>query len=223
LRIVEVPFNYEVLAADGRRMGEGRSVGLHLSDVIRYMRATLKGEAVTPFAPGAGLVHLAMGFMFELVVERIETGMRDYFGGQRGLVINQGEMELDKIFMTPDGLNVEDGCLEEYKWTRLSIKKILDAGAFQKHFWYWLVQIMANCWGQGTTRGRLIACFANGDYSWKKGEWVTDANGNKSYMPNGEPTYVQRDFYFTEEELKANWSMVLSCAQEMREKGLVAA
>lgn len=219
MHLAASPFQYEQLSADGRRMGEGRSAGVHLSDVIRWMRVHGMGEKLGDPADRAQATDLmTMGFVLE---RAIEVAMRDYFSMQRN-VVAQGETFLDGIYMTPDGVNVDDGAVEEDKFTKMSLRKVLvmeegpegklrpklhnglplvDQQKFERAFWYWVVQVASNCYGVGSTKGRIIACFVNGDYSWKP--------------PLGNTIFMQFDLGFEEWELKRNWAMVCNARDAM--------
>ncbi len=182
----EVPFNWELRSADGEAMGEGRSKGLHLSDIIRYMREC-NGER---FRNGPGGENwMVWGFIWERLVPHILAG---YFGMQRPLRIMQGEQVLNGIAMTPDAINTEDGRLEEYKATWKSQKRLPEGSTpeelidcLETHFHFWLWQIKAYSYAVGTTQARLVVAFLS--------------------FP---PRFRCIELDFTEQELVANWEMI---------------
>jgi len=195
MEFISLPLVYEPTSSDGRPMGEGRSVGVHLSDIIKFMRVRGMGEKLD----GKGNQDLmTMGFIFE---KTIETAMRDYFAMQRPIVIPQNETLLDGIYMTPDATNVEDGYQEEYKFTKKTLKKALEKEDFERHFWFWLVQVASACHAMGTDLARIIACFVMGDWSWKP--------------PNGDTAFRCFDLRFEPWELTNNWDLVKQARDEM--------
>jgi len=196
VRVSERPFEWELRAADGRRMGEGRSPGLHLSDVINNMKACL-GETYPDSSGGENF--MVWGFIWEMLVPKI---LARYFGFQRPLRVLQGETKLDGIACTPDAINTDDGYLEEYKATWIGQKRLgpedqtdeellenllnnPDPKTARKFYW-WLVQLRANCWVQGTERARLVIAFLS--------------------FP---PRFRCIEFEFPEQELRENWRMLL--------------
>jgi hypothetical protein len=204
MRAKVVPFSPVLLDASGRPMGEGRGLGVHLSDVIRFMRITL-GEldeaalANTPqgFAIGGWLFELWMG-----------QALATYLSYSDANLIAPGECELDGILMNPDRLDIDDERLWEMKATHKTMKKLIDADGsinvegLKKFFWYWLVQILAYCKVMGTRKARLVVNFVNGDYTFKP--------------PFGGPQFVAIDFEFNQAEVEDNWKMVLVNAAAMR-------
>lgn len=193
----DIPFTFDLTTADGRRMGEGRSPGIHLSDVIKYMRLTIAKEKIRE----TGSDNWAMlGFAFENVVE---DALVRYFGKAKGReVVSQSECCVDGIFITPDGYDLSDGSYEEYKATWRSLKKLDD---FHKWFWHWEVQLKGNCYAAGTNKARLVMFFVMGDYSFRP--------------PEGGPQLRCREYEFTDEELEENWEMVKRVRDEMVEQG----
>lgn len=190
-------------------MGEGRSEGVHLSQIIRWVREKSEG----PIRETGNDHFITMGFMLEVILERGFKLFGNMMRKDRDRIVRPGEYELDGIYMNPDGVDNRDGTLEEYKATYKSLGRLTgtnpdkgdcagDVLCWVKRFhWWWLVQIMAYCWVVGTERARLIVWFANGDYSHKP--------------PLGGPQIVVVELEFTLEELQGNWANVLKYRDEM--------
>lgn len=211
MKMIQVPFYFKKTDASGKAMGVGRSKGRHLSEIITHMR-----RQVGELKPGRGNdTFMTMGFLFELMVER---ALQEYFvlGGRS--VVKQGETELDGIFMTPDAVNASDGRLEEYKATWKSAKKIATPELFERHFWYWLMQIKAYCYAMGCTKARLVVLFVNNDWNppepklycfefeFEQGELIHNWNivkAHRDIMDGKSPEEVMEDQQAEEEEAEA--------------------
>jgi hypothetical protein len=91
-----------------------------------------------------------------------------------GVVFHPGEMEVDGIYMTPDGVDVirsgptptDAGsfiiALHEFKTTYKSVKTVADL----QTQWMWLTQMKAYCKGLGTTIAYMHTLFLCGDYKY---------------------------------------------------------
>jgi hypothetical protein len=201
MRLSEGKLQLELLDAEGRRMGEGRAEGMHLSDVLQYMRRC-SGQDLS-----GGNIRFAMfGFIWEQI---IEEGFESYVRRQRRETVRPEPMQVDGIWMSPDSIDSADETLEEFKATWKSLGRLtkhyggVQAG-LEEHFWYYLVQIMAYCKAWGTLKARLIVCFINGDYSFKE--------------PLGGPQIVCLEMTFTQQELDDNWRSVLNHRDDMEAK-----
>lgn len=204
MNVRDVDIELQLLNAAGQPMGLGRSAGDHLSQIIKFIgfeQGERWGNQPTFGDPG---LTLAFGFMFESAFDSIFSRYMQY---QRQ-VEQQGEICSDGIYMTPDGFNVADGYVEEYKATWRSMKKWnVD---FADHFWHWLIQVQGYCHGLGTNKARIIAFFTQGSY--KFGDPV-----------EGGPRIRMREFEFTDAELKGNWQRVLAARERMHEAAKGAA
>lgn len=189
---VQIPF--ELRTADGRRMGEGRSPGIHLSRVLMFMEKALEDRPRSKSGQPANDMWAAFGFIFERWVEKALT---EYYGFQRAIRVEQQELLCDGIYLTPDAINVEDGCYEEYK-ARWRSRAKWDGPDWERHFWKELAQVKAVCHVIGTTRARLVIFFVCGD--WKP--------------PCPHPP-VCREFEFTEQELQHNWNVIVRHKQAL--------
>lgn len=164
--------------------GTPRSPGLHVSTIIKSIcheidpkRFPLSADGDLPWN------RFEVGFTFERVLEQA-------FASRLPHIFRPGEIFLDGIYLSPDGIDPDGWVLEEYKATWMTSH---DAPEGAK-FWHWKIQMMAYCHALGTLRARLRALFING--------W-----GDKN------PQYKVWEFEFTEHELLCNWSMILRQAQ----------
>ncbi len=128
------------------------------------------------------------------------------------LIYHMGEMHLDGISMSPDGVTVpkpEDnfdwdlgsGIIEEFKATYKSSRKPIEDQ------WMWMCQIKAYCKALPTTCARLHVLHLCGDYDY-----------NRPGMP---PQYIVHAIQFTQKEIDANWNMLLTELEDWKRKGLV--
>lgn len=159
-----------------------RTDGLHVSTIIKSIcqeidpkRFSTKGDL--PWN------RFETGFTFERVLELA-------FASRLPHIFRPGEIELDGILMSPDGIDPDGFVLEEYKCTWMYSNDAPDS----TKFWHWFVQMKAYCHALGTLRARLRVLFVNG--------W-----GNK------EPEYKVWNIAFTDAELQDNWNMILKHAR----------
>ena len=101
------------------RPTEGRSEGLHLSSILRDIdnRVINVGKrqdfsSLSRSEQAQGTVYQQAGFMFEdLMTSFWKSRLLSYF--PKDQFLQQGEIERDGIFMTPDALYVPDWILIE--------------------------------------------------------------------------------------------------------------
>lgn len=159
--------------------GVPRSEGLHVTDIIRDIEERFTRRP-TP-AGGEWDLELAgeLGFMFERQMEAEIDAVRP------------GEVELDGISMSPDGIEEIDGDtrLVEYKVTWRSIKK--DPTETPK----WLMQTKAYCHALGLDTAVFHILYLCGN--WKP--------------PS--PIYRQYIIWYTQQELQENWDMLVNHAR----------
>lgn len=204
MKAAEVPFDFEMTDASGRSMGQGRSVGLHLSQIIKYMRTAGKGEKLDA---AGGEKFMMTGFILEMMLEEmLGRFFGQYVARSRGLIVTQQELHHDGIYLTPDAYNAKDQRSEEYKATWRSMRKLYEPGGLVHYFWHYLVQVKAACYVMGTTKALLVIFFVNGDYTHQP--------------PNGGPQIRAIELEFGEDELEKNWEMLKVNGQDMLEKGL---
>lgn len=171
-----------------------RSEGVHLSHVLTYIEEQL-GKKYENNSGGQN--YMAMGFVWERL---LEVALNE---PENPNIIRPGEQCLNGIYLTPDGYNIADGCLEEWKCTWKSChpeRSPIDGPKFQRWFW----QQMGYCKALGLTKSRLRVFYINGDYG-----------ANRRPMP------FQYDISFTQSEIDDNWDMVLAHAEIMHGEGLI--
>jgi hypothetical protein len=200
---------------DLEQSGELRTPGCHMSDVLRTMQQDVDpgtfGKPGSPFLPDA-TTHLrfAMGFNFERVMEIA-------FASRRMDIVRIGEVEVDGIIGSPDGvdMNANPPAVTELKLTWKSTKgtpwpcdehEFIREGCDQcthswapKHMW-WIMQMKAYCYMLGLRHATLRALFVNGSYS------------------NMAPTLRGWSFEWTQEELAAFWQQL---KRQAYDKGLL--
>lgn len=108
------------------------------------------------------------------------------------MIWQPGELELDGVAMTPDGLG-EDGAIDEFKCT---YKSSLKGGSPRDIAieWLWLAQVKAYCLRVESLAARLHVLYVNGGYRFDGGE---------------APEYRVYGLRFSEQELRANWGVVM--------------
>jgi hypothetical protein len=134
---------------------------VHATDVIRYI-GQRSGLMVTYSNSGSGWnLYLAgeTGFLWERVLSHV-------FGKEAAE--RPGEVELDGITGSPDGITVIDGelALEEYKVTWKSSKWGIEEN------WYWMTQTKAYMKMCGVTLCRFRILYVMGEYRGKGPEYV---------------------------------------------------
>lgn len=198
-----------------------RSTGLHLSSVLRDL-ALRSGVLDQQYAE--------QGNLDENIILHVGLAVEDYLAKCQHpeICYHPGELHLDGIAMSPDGITLIDSedladkfqveldtwVLSEFKVTRKSsrdFKESLRLRAKKVLLWLWQVQAYRYAMNKRCEAGlecyiaRLHIFFLNGDYS-REG-------------PGGQPCYQIFQLEFTPEELESNWCMILSHANCMREEG----
>jgi len=189
-RIESLPSHYFSMEALSRE----RSEGLHLSQILEDIEQTLnprdydsEGRDWEPYRK--------LGFTWEraLKLSQLKTAY------ENGDLIDPGEIKVDGIWMSPDGLHLGDEALEEWKLTYKSSSRVdrdgID-GAFPRWFW----QMKSYCHALGTRKATLRTFFVNGDYRWLKGG------------PESEKDMTWR-IEFTKREIEDNWNMITRTAK----------
>lgn len=171
------------------RRGEGedpvRSEGVHLTDVIRDLMVTAQMQRT---ASGSfwlqGDLEMAgeVGFMWEEVLSR---ALKDR------LPCRIGEVELDGITMSPDGIEVVDGesILSEYKVAWASSRKEPTEN------FKWMAQVKGYCKALGMSKVKMYILYLNGD--WKPPK----------------PQYKCFLISFSQLEIDEGWEMILGHAR----------
>lgn len=157
-------------------VSHGRSRGHHLSGIIRAIALQLK-----ILAPGSGdgFTKMAAGLAWEeWVIPRLH----------QNILKHPGEFLKDGIYMSPDGLSIDDDGevrVHEFKFTWKSAAKQTDQE------WMWMAQAKAYCLAAGTNRASMHVYYVNGDYR------------------NSGPIYRIEDHIFSNRELEENWRTIL--------------
>lgn len=174
-----------------------RSPGPHVSDIIRDLehRITKPGkrrpyDELLPEERKRMGAHVEMGWAWEEIVRA--AMLRTYYRGLDRFV-SVGEVELDGIFGTPDWVDCEDVCVEEFKATWRSSRRQI-----QVDYWHWFVQMKAYCRMLDMRIARLRVFFVNGDYR------------------DSGPQFRLWQIEFSLLELDKNWSMLLQHSKRMR-------
>lgn len=200
----------DTLATLSFEAGPERSPGLHFSDIResilkditpkRRAKRLTRSEQAQPASEQRGegesdsdvLFHnyIQGGFTFERALEKA-------FQDRRDGIVRPGEIVLDGIAMSPDGICLTDDTLEEFKFTW----KSSNGAPEDPKFWGWIIQLKAYYYallmlGFELRAARLRAFFVNGDYKAKT------------------PEYKVWEFQFTDEELLENWKMITSHAKQ---------
>lgn len=160
------------------RIETPRTAGLHLSDVIHDIATT---SGIDHYKRGNGTnLRMEMGFLWEDV---LSLALKDRLPNRLG------EIRKDGILMSPDGLNVEEWELCEYKCTwKSSRSDPLDN-------WRWCTQILGYHSGLGTNVCNLKVLYINGDYR------------------DSGPQFFQYRLYATDPEIEENWQMIINHAR----------
>jgi hypothetical protein len=216
----------DVRDASGNKSGEGRTAGLHLGEVVRYIMTVGMGKDWSSEIDEGTKVRFLSGFVWEVALEVgfAEWARRGWL--QRDGVLTQVELEKDEILMTPDAIDLESVVtlptgersrkLEQYKFTYKSSRRVDD---FEGSFDYWLMLDKAYCHAANHVFGVEPAPFLAVDYhvlfamsDWAKGKPPAPSYGG---APSGEPPVVVRCSW-SMQELEEHWQMILGAAESLR-------
>jgi len=156
-----------------------RSEGVHISNIIRSI-ATEVGILKPEWAEELSLVD-GRQVTDPVAVLRMNIGLawEEYyiptFLGELGVVDHPGQIQVDGVYMTPDGESVDviitrsQGkyrnhtlIVHECKVTYKSTKTVGDLS----NEWMWMSQVKAYCKGKNTRWARMHILFLCGDYSY---------------------------------------------------------
>jgi len=158
-----------------------RSPGIHLSSILKALDVHLHGNKYSGESSFDLPLCATEGFMWERV---LEMAYKDLLG------FRPGEIELDGIRMSPDGVGSDPWgkvpiVCEEYKcWHRSTKRKPTDG-------WYEVMQNACYCHALGTTVGVFRVLYLVGDY-WGHG-----------------PQYKQWRVEYDPGFLEQTWAMVV--------------
>ena len=155
-----------------------RTDGVHVSQIIKSIMMDMDAKIKKEITEEDRLLMEA-GFMWEKTLER---GWGDLLGKR------PSEVQLDGIYGSPDGL-LEDGTLEEYKFTKMSSDKRPEENL------RWMMQVKAYCKMLNTNKCRLHVLHINGNY--------------KPPMPK----YKVWELEFGTQEIEENWRVLTSHAK----------
>uniref|UniRef100_A0A6M3IJM5 YqaJ viral recombinase domain-containing protein n=1 Tax=viral metagenome TaxID=1070528 RepID=A0A6M3IJM5_9ZZZZ len=178
-RLIPEPFPWTV--------GPVRTPGLHLSEIIQGIVTDLTGQKRGDTDDPR--LQFEKGFLWENLLSLA-------FAEQAA--VRPGEVELDGIICSPDGVDFEPGgemVLEEYKCTMMSCSKNPPADVLK-----WMIQVKGYCYVLGTTRAKMRILYLAG--SWNPPV----------------PEYRVYEFEFTPDELRENWVMVKNYADKIRKR-----
>lgn len=172
-----------------QRVEHTRSKGVHLSGVIKVValkRGLLKSEDEVDEMPTVVLLGVAWE----------DAAVQLY----PDLAWQPGEIKLDGIAGSPDGYsscNLFDGgddweCVDEFKLTYKSNRNRQDIRAEQM----WMMQVMGYCKMEGFFFVKLHVL------------WACD-----NYVMPFRPKYIRYLLRFTQQELDANWALMLKYKQ----------
>jgi hypothetical protein len=181
MQIKELPF--DLPANEWSEDTHPRSEGLHLGTIIADIERTLNPN----MASWQGEWAMAGGFIWERVLSR------EFLGPQlkTGKIVRPGELQVDGIYMTPDGYDTHENVLEEWKCTWKSLNNPIEG----PKFWRYWTQTKAYARAMGTDKCRLRVLYLMGDY---KGSG---------------PCAKTYEAVFSQKEMDNNWSMIVSHAK----------
>lgn len=164
-----------------------RDPGLHVSDVIKYMRKSLGKDA--EWREDELEISAQLGRVWERIVARTLADAH----GDAARYFRPDPVCRDGIVGSPDGIDCRDDAVLEYKCTWRSSNRDIELSF--PHYWW---QVKSYCWMTGLDVARLYVLFINGDYR---------GTG---------PVFKGWQAHFTERELKDNWRMILTQAKDMK-------
>lgn len=180
MKLVEIPTpQAEEFSLDTHE----RSKGLHLSTILESMELDLGVKRDNKWDKNA---LFTAGFLWERLLKFVILKQRY----DSGALIPVGEHFEDGIYLTPDGMDIEDWVHEEWKATYKSLRH--DPHEYYRYWW----QIKAGCYVLGTNKARLRVWFINGDYRGSGPQWGS------------------WDAEFTDRELRENWQAILNHAKK---------
>ena len=165
-------------APDGFVAQAPRSAGVHMSGILKPLAIAAKQLKSYEQDEEEYPLMWALGVAWEEFVASLYPTMH----------YQPGEVTVDEIHMTCDGLNYlpafDVECVEECKSTYESSAKPIS--------WMKMMQGKAYCYGYGPRVVRWHSCHLRGDYkNWK-------------------PSYWRRTIQFTDKEVESCWKMMVA-------------
>lgn len=208
--ITEVEDN-DLIARLGHSEGP-RSTGLHLSEIYGRLMAKLQPARFDKSKP-MNMQRVETGLLFENMLERALA--------EKFATVRPGEIFSDEgIAMSPDGINPTLMAGEEYKSTWMSCGKGICETVIVNgvscdvpldKFQHWFIQMMGYAKWLEVRTFMLRVLFINGDCKYV--ESVNAITGRRESMPTG-PLFKTYQIQFTDEEVDANWTMLMDFARE---------
>lgn len=189
--VIRQPITFVNKLKLGTHTASERSAGVHVSGVLKYVAVntgTLQ-EHDRDFDEEFPL-QMALGMAMESWFQALWPG----------LVWQPGELCLDGVYGSPDGMSQYDGQLEHIKGFpmveefKLTWKSSRNRHASITGEWLWMRQLMCYCLMMGTQLGRLHVVWVNG--GWQD-----------TYKL--EPTYNTYLIQFDEKEMQQFWLNVV--------------
>lgn len=194
-------------------IGDGRRPGKHVSDSIRRMKVEM-GENVGGIPGEAPWLRPQIGFLFEFALEvmaatgcrydeALAVALKRHLAADRTNVEKQLRLVYDDIHGTPDGLDLDNRCMESYKCTWRSSRGSEDLTFFLEKFWTWDLQERAYLKMYNETHEekvyscRWIVLFVCGDY-------------RRPIGPRCQTTMVT----WSPEEIDRAWESIVAHAEE---------
>ena len=187
---------------------EDRAVGLHMTDIIRYVEEHVLKSRPPQANWGDWAVSGDVGFWLEDALAR-GMAMQKVVGIREEALLRPGGLYVDwgegigRVYFTPDGYDMDSRSDWECKATWKSIAKNPP-----ENIWYWQTQWKAYCmglreWGLGTHTTKFTALYVCGDYKPTR------------------PRLLRGECHYTQEELDRCWVMLMGAARTMIERGVV--
>ena len=158
----------------------------HVADIIHGMLIDL---GIQKRGGGSNPYQFEKGYMWERLLSMALPNA----------AVRPGEIELDGIILSPDGIGwsewIQEDVVEEYKCTARS------SNGNPANNTGWMMQVKAYCKGIGTLSAVMRILYLNGDYG-------RDRN----------PTPKTFLIMFTQEEIDESWNAIVAYA---RDRGLI--
>lgn len=181
--IVRLADTFETLVFEA---GPPRTPGLHVSDIIQSMLRDIDAKKYSNDGNSeTRQLYFQTGFAFERVMEQA-------FNARRLNIFRPGELAMDGVLLSPDGVNLDEGADDEIKWTTRSSRDALMGSKWNG----WHMQFMAYCRALGTRTAIVRALFAMGDWKTKQPEFGT-------YRVT-----------YTNQEIETNWRALMKHAEQ---------
>ena len=183
MRLTELRTSIDDLALISSEQSQPRSVGLHVSSIIRHIMVT-SGLAKDSNFTDEDLEYFAVvGRLWERVLAETMLPEPRY--------IRPGEIEVDGIIGSPDGIDTEDPAVIEIKVTWLSSNRAIES------FFKYMLQIKSYAYMLGLTKVKLYVFYVCGNYRPPV------------------PQFKAWEITFTEAELRTNWHVMKENARTM--------